>query len=149
MIQFKNEEFVFEFPVVPGSKDNYVFWEFMGKPSDIVHVKPGCTCTATFSITGTSEGGKIEAKFTESIVKADMSGVNKNSKEFLNGIQPFSKYLDVYLNDGKPLMVSKGMKKDYNPDKAKIRIYIKGEVDFKALKNFHLKNGFNKKIVNA
>lgn len=150
MIQFKDTDFNFEHPLVPGTKDNYVFWEFMGDVKKIVHYHPGCGCTAGISITGNSSGGKIEATYEETNVGSNMEKIsNKNSKEYINGIININKYVDVYLDDGKPLYKQNGMKKDFNPDKKKIRLWIRGQVDFRALKAFHEGKVLQKKKVNA
>lgn len=147
MISFKKPDFKFKFPLIPGSSNNHAEWEFDGKAQDIVMYKPECTCTADISIIG----NKITAKFKEDMVGADLSKINKNSKEYQDGKIKFSKSIIVYLNDGKDLYIVSGTSKLFNPDKERRILTLSGEVDFNDLKEFLEKSVHkikNKKIIN-
>lgn len=123
-INFPNPEFVFTELIEPGSTDNVVTWKFTGDKTDIVEVKAGCGCTAAFSINDDS----ITAIFSETSVKKN-NGSNLSQGDRQKGKFFFKKSVTVYLNDGKPLKIKKGLNTSYNEVKKHIKLTFKGNVD--------------------
>lgn len=126
MIVFEETIYEFKNPVQPGSTNNIAEWKVTGgKITDIVHIKPGCGCTANVEID--SVNNTIKAVYTETTVTA--AGNNLKQEDLEKGLKSFSKHLDVYLNDGQPLHIQNGMTKKLNDNKSKIRIYFRGNVN--------------------
>lgn len=129
MITIPNTTYQFVTPLKPGQSGNRAEWYFDGDKSSIVHIQPGCSCTASVEI----HDNFITAVYTESVVTA--AGNNLNQEDLEKGYKGFSKALHVYLNDGKPLKIKEGMSEKWNPDKSKIVIYLTGSVDISAFKD--------------
>ena len=118
-----NEHEVLPNTIQPQEKNVGIVFKFEGDPTDIVFVKPGCSCTAGVEIIGNT----IIAKFTESDIAANGSNVSEQQKRV--GTVSFTKNLTVYLDDGLPLKVQSGLGKVLNGNKTNIPIKFTVKVD--------------------
>jgi hypothetical protein len=129
MITIPNTTFTFIEPLRPGQTGNQAQWWFDGDKSKIVHIHPGCGCTADIQI----HDNMITATYTETSVTA--AGNNISAQEVEAGYKKFNKALSVYLDDGKPLKIKNGMSEKWNPDKLRIVINLAGSVDLRTFKD--------------
>ena len=129
MVKFNS--IIHEFPeaLQPESKDNPVVWTFVGDPTTIEYIKPGCGCTASIEQVGNS----IRAMFTETIV-GDGKDLAKSGKKWDSGFITFKKRVTVYFKDGPAVFTMTGGSKLWNKNKKQIDIFIKGKVDIASIK---------------
>ena len=121
MISFKQPDYVFE-EVLEPTKQYVVSYEFEGDPSTVVHIEPGCGCTAQAKV----EGNHITAVYTENVAASiDMSTARKH---YPSGTVEFSKYMNVFVEDEEDLFIHDGMDKKTNPNKSKVKLTFKGKV---------------------
>lgn len=121
MIHFNKLEYTIENPIEVAST-HFIVFPFTGDPNDIIHLQPGCSCTAECGI----EGSNVVAQYTDNV--GETVPLNTASKHYPNGLVPFEKQITVFLNDGLPLHIHKGMTKEFNPDKKNVVLTFKGNV---------------------
>lgn len=124
MIVFKSTVFEFENPIEKGST-NSVFWEFEGEPSKIVHIQPGCGCTANCRV----DGNKIIGDYNENVATSiDPTVIDTH---YPSGKASFEKRLTIFLEDKEDLYIHEGMDKRLNRNKTNIDLVFKGQVKLK------------------
>lgn len=104
-----------------GSTDNIVEFVFEGDPRDIEKIRPLCGCTADDLILG----NRIQLRYREEITKGKSI---EDLKNMYGEEAEFSKYLEIYMKDGKDLFIIKEGVKDYNPEKEFVSIGFKGKI---------------------
>ena len=114
-ITFKEENVTIPKILSPGEKYTVVF-EFTGDPAEILHIAPGCGCTANCKVVGNT----IQADYTD-----------QTSSAAQKGIFDFSKSLRVFLKDEKELWIQSGMDKVINNQKTNKTIRFSGKVQVK------------------
>lgn len=120
MIEFKENPL--DIGEIEKNSTTLVTFEFTGDPEDIVHMSPGCGCTAQCTVVGNT----IQAWFTEDAFKTLDPKIAKT--HYPSGYFTFIKNIDVYLKDNEDLIVINGVEKDYNPNKQKITLNFKGKI---------------------
>ena len=110
MIEFETKVVDLGDPIEKNSVHKVVY-PFKGSKDNIIHVQPGCSCTANVDVFD----DRIEALFTESSAKNLTEDQIK--KQFPSGLLNFSKTIKVYLKDDQDLYVEEGMNKVYNQKK--------------------------------
>lgn len=123
-VNFESQVYKFPEPIEPGSKGNIVHWKFEGDPDKIVHLQPGCGCTADCKV----DGNQIIATYNESDA-VKLVNNDKVHKQYPDGLYPFSKSVTVFLDDGKPLKVinNNGISV-FNQDKEQVILNFAGHV---------------------
>jgi hypothetical protein len=125
MINFEVTNFSLgETPIEKDSVHKVIF-PFTGDKNNIVHVQPGCRCTAEIKILE----DRIEATYTESSAKHITP--EQVANQFPSGILNFSKTITVYFKDDKDLYVEEGMNKRFNSEKEHVDLLISGKVNLK------------------
>ena len=121
MIAFKSNYYVFGELLKPNEKYKVSF-EYNGVASDISHISPQCGCTAEID----KKDGIITAVYTENVA----AGVDNETSASIypNGIVPFQKNINVFVEDKEDLYVQDGMNKVINPQKEVIKLTIAGFV---------------------
>jgi hypothetical protein len=112
----------FELGTIEKDSVHTVSYPFEGDVSEIVHIAPGCGCTASIE----KFDDRIEAIYTESSAKHITPEQIKD--QFPSGLLSFSKTLTVYFRDEYDLYVEDGMNKRYNTEKKKVDLLISGKV---------------------
>ena len=130
VIKFKDEKFRFEEDLEPNSTDNLVVWEFEGDPEDIVHIQPGCGCTANCRV----DGNKLIAQYTDT--ESSKLDKDKITKAYPNLRYPFSKSVTVYLKDDEPLKIlnDNGISV-YNRNKEHVVLNFGGHISLQSVVN--------------
>jgi hypothetical protein len=123
MIQFANKNM--NIGTIAELSKTIVAFDFMGDPKEIVHVEPGCHCTANCKI----EGNSVVAEYTDTDKPARDKEANLKT-HFPSGLWPFTKEIIVYLNDGKDLKVLDENGLVFNKDKEQIVLKFHGQVRF-------------------
>lgn len=113
-----------ETPIEKDSVHKVVF-PFTGDVNDIIHIAPGCGCTASIE----KFDDRIEAVYTESSAKHITP--EQVANQFPSGVLNFSKTITVYLRDDKDLYVEEGMNKRFNSEKEHVDLLISGKVNLK------------------
>lgn len=119
---FKSTVYKVNPPMQPGEVREISF-DILGNPEDIIHIKPGCGCTANCEV----KGNTLVATYTDTIGPPIKKSDNWKSS-YPTGMVPFSKKITVFLKDDKPLYVHQNGSKLYNNSKKHIELTIVGEV---------------------
>lgn len=103
----------------------HIAYDFMGNPTEIVAVLPGCQCTANCQV----QGNTVTAEYTDT--DKPFRDQEKDLKaHFPSGLWPFQKEIEIYLNDGKDLKIITEGGLVPNPEKEKIVLKFQGQVKF-------------------
>lgn len=114
--------------IKPNSKDNIIEFTFSGLMSDITHTHKSCSCVGDVL----RLKDRLQIRYDETKAKDIKLG---DLAKLPQGKFAFSESVDVYMNDGKDLMIfdeATGRKK-YNPDKEKVTLFFMGYVDTKKM----------------
>lgn len=125
MVQFKVTNFSLGDEPIEKDSIHTVTFPFEGNKESIVHIQPGCGCTASI----VTYDDKIEAVYTESSAKHITE--EQVEKQFPSGILNFSKTITVYFKDDKDLYVEEGASKRFNTEKEHVELLISGKVKLK------------------
>lgn len=123
MIQFASKNM--NIGIIAEESKTQVVFDFQGDPNEIVHVQPGCQCTANCRV----EGRSVIADYTDTDKPFRDREANLKA-HFPSGLWPFTKEITVYLNDGKDLKVVNESGLVFNPEKEHIVLKFQGQVRF-------------------
>ena len=111
------------FPAMSSGETRRVEFKITGNPEDIVHIQPGCGCTANCRV----EGNLLVADYTDQlgpqILKTDWKKAYPTNKA------PFSKKITVFFKDDKNLYTHENGSKMFNKRKKHVDLTIVGEVN--------------------
>lgn len=109
-------------PAMDSGETRRVEFKITGNPEDIVHIQPGCGCTANCRV----EGNILVADYTDQIgpqiLKTDWK------KSYPTNKAAFSKKITVFLKDDKNLYTHDNGSKMFNKSKKHVELTIVGEV---------------------
>ena len=107
--------------VEAGSKQNFEF-KYQGEKENIVHVQPGCSCTADIEITKDA----IKGIYTDNVGLPIINSMHIDSlkKIYPNGTIKVSKDLTVFFKDEQDTYIIEGMIKKLNPNKRHLVLKI-------------------------